>query len=223
MSHNQANGANLDPQLGQKVRIDAAAFGAKFQSKGEVFRFLTHDCGTYLPSYENVTVFHMRDLVAGKKIRIKAADVKHITVPHFEGLKIQTMLSYASTKPFVMACLPAVLREREALPRQYVANCIYTKVGDSFKQWVDEIVNTRHELRRQEDDQIQMDPEIAEIFNSSAAVAGKCSLLFNWAMVEGAEGSDSRFTHFGRNSQFLSYSSTPLSISKSTDFSLIRH
>ena len=160
--------------LGQKVRVSAGAFGDKFQSKGEVFKFLTHDCSTYLPAYDTVTIYHMRDLVAGKKIRIKDVDVKHITVPHFEGLKIEAMLDYAATKPFVMACLPAEKREREALPRQYVANVIYTKVGEEFKAWVNNIVNLRHEARRQEEDQIEMDPEIAEIFNASTAVAGKC-------------------------------------------------
>ena len=71
----------------------------------------------------------MRDLVIGKKIRIKDTDVKHITVPHFEGLEVEIMLDYAESKPFVMACLPAVKRERESLLRAYLANVIFTKVG----------------------------------------------------------------------------------------------
>jgi hypothetical protein len=41
----------MNAQPGDKVRIDAQAFGAKFQSKREVYRFLTHDCGAYLPAY----------------------------------------------------------------------------------------------------------------------------------------------------------------------------
>ena len=43
--------------------------------------------------------------------------MRHITVPHFEGLKIERMLDYAAARPPVMACLPAVAREREALHR----------------------------------------------------------------------------------------------------------
>ena len=43
--------------------------------------------------------------------------MRHITVPHFEGLKIESMLDYAAARPPVMACLPAVAREREALPK----------------------------------------------------------------------------------------------------------
>ena len=79
--------------------MDAAAFGAKFQSKREIYRFLTHDCSCYLSSYESMTIYHMADLVAGKRRRIKQAAVKVITIPQFEGLKIETMLEYAATKP----------------------------------------------------------------------------------------------------------------------------
>lgn len=86
--------------------------------------------------------------------------VKVITVPHFEGLKIETMLDYAATKPGVMEALPIIQREREKLPRAYVANMIYTIVGEPFKKWVEARVNERHNLRRQQTDTIEMDPEI---------------------------------------------------------------
>ena len=46
-----------------------------------------------------MTIFHMADLAAGKRRRIKEVDVKVITVPHFEGLKIETMLEYAAQHP----------------------------------------------------------------------------------------------------------------------------
>jgi len=163
-------------QPAQTVAIDAQSFGAKFQSKREVYRFLTHDCGAYLASYDSMTIFHMKDLAAGKRKRIKQVEVKVITIPFFEGLKIEAMLEYAATKPQVMDCLPMVKRERERLPRQYLGNVIYTIIGEPFKQWVDSIVNSRHEVRRQPQDQIQMDPEIARLFNESSAVAGRYTI-----------------------------------------------
>ena len=138
---------------------------------------MSHDCGTYLPSYESVTIFHLRDIAGGKRRRIKEVDVKVITVPFFEGLKIETMLEYAAEYQHVMEALPTVKREREKLPRGYLANLIYTIVGEAFKQWVERRVNERHEERRQPQDQIQMDPEIARVFNESQAVAGKCPRL----------------------------------------------
>jgi hypothetical protein len=54
-----------------------------------------------------------------------------------------------------------------------VANVIFTIVGERFKNWVEEIVNERHELRRQEDDTIEMDPDIARVFNASTTTSGK--------------------------------------------------
>lgn len=42
-------------------------FSAKFRSKREVWNFLAIDVGAYLPPYETITIYHMKDLVAGKK------------------------------------------------------------------------------------------------------------------------------------------------------------
>ena len=76
----------------------------------------------------------MRDLAAGRRRRIKEVNVRHITIPHFEGLKIETMLDYASIFQEVMEALPTVERERMKLPRPYMANLIYTLVGEPFKR-----------------------------------------------------------------------------------------
>ena len=81
-------------------------------------------------------------------------NIKNITIPHFEGLKMETMLEYAALYPQVMKALPAVQREREKLPRQYLANVIYTIIGEPFKKWVEAKVNERHDLRREQEDQI---------------------------------------------------------------------
>jgi hypothetical protein len=78
------------------VRVDAQAFAAKYQSKKEVYRFLTHDNGLYLPKYETVTIFHMRDLCAGRRCKIKEINIKHITIPHFDSLKIERMLEFVA-------------------------------------------------------------------------------------------------------------------------------
>ena len=99
--------------------------------------------------------------------------MKHITIPHFEGLKIEAMLDFAEGFNEVMQALPYTLRERVKLPRGYLANIIYTIVGDDFKVWVNRLVDIRHEQRRQQEDMIHLDPEIAQIFNQSNAVAGK--------------------------------------------------
>ena len=95
-----------------------------------------------------MTIYHMADLAAGRRRKLKETTIKSINIPQFEGLKMETMLEYAEERPQVMQALPAVKREREKLPRQYLANVIYTIVGEPFKRWVQGLVDARHELRR---------------------------------------------------------------------------
>ena len=98
---------------------------------------MAFDVGAYLPAYDNVTVFHLRDLASGKRQIIKADNVKTIHVPHFEGLTLDTMLYHARKSAQVVKALPVEPREIDKLPRSYVANVIYTIVGERFKQWVE--------------------------------------------------------------------------------------
>ena len=158
------------------MAINPASFGAKYQSKREVYRFLSHDCRCYLSSYETMTVFHLRDLMSGRRRRIKADDVKVIQVPHFKGLKVEAMYQFAAQHADVMLAFPSVQRERDDLPRTYIANVINTLKTEDFQAWVDQMVNQRHELRQEQKDTIQMDPEIAQYYNQSTAVSGKCLL-----------------------------------------------
>ena len=48
----------------------AKTFSAKFRSKKEVWNFLSIEVGAYLPPYENVTIYHLKELISGtKKVR----------------------------------------------------------------------------------------------------------------------------------------------------------
>jgi hypothetical protein len=50
------DGANQNAQAQQQQHaVTVAEFNAKYRSKQEVFRFLSFDCGAYLPSYQTVT------------------------------------------------------------------------------------------------------------------------------------------------------------------------
>ena len=55
------------------------------------------------------------------------------------------MLYHARNWPAVAQALPAETREVEKLPRAYLANVIYTIVGDPFKNWVDGEIAKRNE------------------------------------------------------------------------------
>ena len=93
----------------QMAAVNAASFGAKYSSKPEVYRFLTSEVAIYLPPYKSVTVFHMRDIVGGKRRMIKQVDVRVIQVPFFEGLSIENMMNWAKTRSEdVMMVFPVV-------------------------------------------------------------------------------------------------------------------
>jgi hypothetical protein len=72
----------------------------------EVFRFLSSECRAYLPNYDNVTIFHLKDIASGVKRMIKCEDVKVINIPQFEGLKIEAILEYATAHQEVLDALP---------------------------------------------------------------------------------------------------------------------
>ena len=167
------------PQQPQPSIVTAAEFNAKFRSKREVYQFLAFDVGAYLPPYDNVTVFHLRDLASGKRQIIKADRVKTIHVPHFEGLTLDTMLYHARKSAQVVKALPLEPREVDKLPRSYIANVIYTIVGERFKQWVESQIQQRtQKVIDDQDMAIEMDPEVLAAFKASNHVSGKYIHLF---------------------------------------------
>ena len=95
-----------------------------------------------------------------KKKKIKNVDVKVIHVPHFEGLTLETMLDYAQQYPQISQYLPAIQREIEKMPRHYIANVIYTVVGEPFQMWVNKQIDARNDkIKAEQDIMIEMDPE----------------------------------------------------------------
>ena len=85
----------INSSSNQKVRITAKQFADKMRSKQEVYHFLTHGMGAYLPAYDNVTVWHMRDLASGKRRWLIAKEIKHLNVPQYDGLKLEAFFEWA--------------------------------------------------------------------------------------------------------------------------------
>ena len=57
----------INAGLKAKHQVTAMAFASKYKSKREVYTFLTVDVGAYLPAYETITIYFLKDLVSGKK------------------------------------------------------------------------------------------------------------------------------------------------------------
>ena len=54
-------------QASKHQNMTVSNFGAKFGTKGEVYRFLTVEAKVYLPDFRTVTIWHMKDLASGDK------------------------------------------------------------------------------------------------------------------------------------------------------------
>ena len=52
-------------------------------------------------------------------------------------MAIHDLMDFAMQYDDVMAALPMVEIELKKLPRQYIANIIYTIVGKPFDDWID--------------------------------------------------------------------------------------
>ena len=61
--------------------VAVAEFNAKYRDKEEVYRFLAFNVGVYLPRYDLVTVWHLKDLMNTRKAKLLAKNIKHIMVP----------------------------------------------------------------------------------------------------------------------------------------------
>ena len=63
------------------AHVSSKEFAAKYRSKREVYNFLATDVGVYLPPYDNVTIYFLKDLIWGKKKMLSAKMVKTIHIP----------------------------------------------------------------------------------------------------------------------------------------------
>ena len=63
------------------AHVSSKEFAAKYRSKREVYNFLATDVGVYLPPYDNVTIYFLKDLIWGRKKMLSAKMVKTIHIP----------------------------------------------------------------------------------------------------------------------------------------------
>ena len=99
--------------------------------------------GAYLPEYNVCTIWHLKDIAAGKRRLILAKDARHIHVPYFDELSIEKMLQFAEDYSEVARVFPTELRELEKLHRQYISNVIHTIVGEPFRSCIERVMAER--------------------------------------------------------------------------------
>ena len=99
------------------IKVTSTEFSAVASSKTEVYRFLASEVGAFLDDYHTMTIWHLRDIMAGKRRMIKSKDVKHLHVPQFEGLSTADILEWAKEFPEVFQALPSEESEIDMLHR----------------------------------------------------------------------------------------------------------
>jgi hypothetical protein len=84
------------------------------------------------------------------------------------------MLEGAVACPELMAYLPDG-KEIPQLPRQWLANVIYSVFGNQFAMWIEERIQDRNsKLEVKQNLLINMDPTVAAAFEASKQVSCKC-------------------------------------------------
>ena len=163
----------------RKISVNAQEFSSHFSSKNECFRFLSAECGIYLDDFKVMSIFHLRDLISGNRRKLKSEEVKHIHVPYFDSLSVEKMLEWAKRHPDVFTALPKEQNEINSLHRNYIANVIYTIVGEDFRDWINNKMQERTKrLALERNMTIQMDPEIYKIYKDSTSISGKSAYIF---------------------------------------------
>ena len=94
-------------------------------------------------------------------------------VPMYKGLTIDNILTEGRRSPAVSNYLPDE-KDLHRLPRQWLANVIYTLVGESFQTWVTECIRSRNDhIAEKQNLIVELDPVIAAAFNSSLNISSK--------------------------------------------------
>jgi hypothetical protein len=118
--------------LGRKVR-----FGDFWpQRLGSMFRAICtslYGIWRIWPVVSKVSLNYYHSIFVGA---IFCTEVKVIYIPQYESLKLDLILEFALTHQSVIDSLP-VLREIRKMPRSYICNVIFTRLGSLFGTWVE--------------------------------------------------------------------------------------
>ena len=61
--------------------MSSKEFSAKYKSKREIFNFMATDVGVFLPPYDNVTIYFLKELMNGKKKMLRNTQIRTILIP----------------------------------------------------------------------------------------------------------------------------------------------
>ena len=108
-----------------------------------------------------------------------ADQMKHLSVPHYEGLTVMDILKNIGMKDDFRLYM-TIFKEISKLPKQFIINVAFSIIGDPFAKWVRSQIEMRNEkVTKEKDLLIAMDPLVAQAFQNSTSVSvSSCNFIF---------------------------------------------
>ena len=104
---------------------------------------------------------------------MKCDTIKHLYVPQYETLSIKEILNTWGSNHNLQVFMP-IEKELKSLNKQFIVNVAYSVVGEPFKQWVKDMIETRNQdMTKSKNLLINMDTDVAAAFQASTAVSSK--------------------------------------------------
>ena len=105
--------------------------------------YFFHSLQFYLPPEGLVNKDFLKDVLVGKKQLLKKAEVKDITVPHYDELSVKALYPQFKKDPIFMSYFPDKYPAGKAPPRDYFFNVLNTL----HPEYLQQIMNHANEQR----------------------------------------------------------------------------
>ena len=106
-------------------------------------------------------------------IDIKDGEVRHISIPHYDGINMKMMMGFLGNYQEILDYAPEAC-ECFRLPRYWVGNLGFTIVGKAFGDFIKKRIEARNQkVAVKKDLFIAMDNAVAAAFQASTAVSSK--------------------------------------------------
>ena len=178
----------------ENQKLNIKALGTKFQSKHEMYRFLTTEADKHLPPQKECSIYFIRDIISGeKKVSFKAIikylkalyndEVKVKIVPQFESLRVKDLYWFLENKwTNGIEYLPDEY-EKKSLNRQWLWNLCKivslmfkgnTLNQEEFENLISLAVKERQDkFVEKHNMEIETDPRIVKAFENSKSLTSR--------------------------------------------------
>lgn len=107
-------------------------------------------------------------------VGIKAKDVRHISVPQYEGLALKHISAFLNNGQQHLFQYMPDQQEVRKVSKDWICNVCATVLGGKFSGWVRARIEERNEaVKKARNLDVDVDPEVAAVFHASTKVSRK--------------------------------------------------